>query len=170
MYSIILPFLFQIQETSQKSLHSALDTSSTDKRASVIFADTLTSLFESIAKTIEIQQPLIETYYGPGRLLPAISVLQKECDRQASRIMTEFTKHRQLNRITYQINDYNKNGGSSSSGSTKEKLDPKALDVMIGEVSVMHSRMELFFKFLKRRVTVSTIFLLCRGNLNHRLF
>ena len=36
---------------------------------SVIYADTLTLLFEGIARMVEIHQPLIETYYGPGRLM-----------------------------------------------------------------------------------------------------
>ena len=35
-----------------------------DKRANVIYADTVTLLFESIARTVEIHQPLVETYYG----------------------------------------------------------------------------------------------------------
>ena len=55
---------FQLQETAQKNLKSALDTRSVDKRASVIYADTLTLLFEGIARIIEIHQPLIESYYG----------------------------------------------------------------------------------------------------------
>lgn len=38
--------------------------SSTDKRANVIYADTITLLFEGIARFIEINQPLVETYYG----------------------------------------------------------------------------------------------------------
>jgi len=37
---------------------------STDKRAGVIFSDLMESLFENIAKAIEIHQPLIETKYG----------------------------------------------------------------------------------------------------------
>lgn len=39
-----------------------------DKRANVIYADTVTLLFESIARTVEIHQPLVETYYGVFRL------------------------------------------------------------------------------------------------------
>jgi len=39
-------------------------TKETDKRANVIYADTLTLLFEGIARIVEIHQPLIETYYG----------------------------------------------------------------------------------------------------------
>ena len=33
-------------------------------RAGVIYADTLTLLYEGIARLIETYQPLVETYYG----------------------------------------------------------------------------------------------------------
>ncbi len=42
----------------------ALATGADDKRANVLYADTITLLFESIARVVEIHQPLVETYYG----------------------------------------------------------------------------------------------------------
>ena len=42
----------------------ALNTESSSKRSSVIFADTLTLLLEGVARIVEIHQPLVETYYG----------------------------------------------------------------------------------------------------------
>ena len=42
----------------------ALAADSNDRRANVLFADTVTLLFESIAKIVEVHQPLVETYYG----------------------------------------------------------------------------------------------------------
>ena len=79
---ILTSFIFfKLQETAVKNLKAALDVRSTDKRAAVIFADTITLLFEGIARIVEIHQPIIETYYGPGKLLRCIAILQKECDR-----------------------------------------------------------------------------------------
>jgi hypothetical protein len=57
-------FCPQLQEMALKNLRAALETNPSDKRADVIYADTLTLLFEGIARVIEIHQPLIETYYG----------------------------------------------------------------------------------------------------------
>lgn len=57
-------FCLQLQEMALKNLRAALETNPSDKRADVIYADTLTLLFEGIARVIEIHQPLIETYYG----------------------------------------------------------------------------------------------------------
>jgi hypothetical protein len=57
-------FCLQLQEMALKNLRAALETNPSDKRADVIYADTLTLLFEGIARVTEIHQPLIETYYG----------------------------------------------------------------------------------------------------------
>lgn len=54
----------QLSDKADGNLKIALHPDSTDKRAHVIFADTLTMLFESIARVVEIHQPLVETYYG----------------------------------------------------------------------------------------------------------
>ncbi len=56
--------MLQLSETADKNLRVALATSTSDKRANVMYADTLTLLFEGIARVVEIHQPLVETYYG----------------------------------------------------------------------------------------------------------
>jgi hypothetical protein len=66
---LMFRFFLQLVDTGKRNLAEANETPATDPRASVIYADTLTLLFEGIARTIEIHQPLIETYYGPGRLM-----------------------------------------------------------------------------------------------------
>ena len=66
----------KLVDTSKKNLKQAVDTQPGDKRANVIFADTLTLLFEGVARTVDIHQPLIETYYGPGRLVTVFGMLQ----------------------------------------------------------------------------------------------
>jgi len=37
-----------------------------------------------------------------------------------------------------------------------ERLDPKELDLLLGEITIMHSRAELYIRFLKRRVKVKS--------------
>ncbi|UYV63980.1 hypothetical protein LAZ67_2006240, partial [Cordylochernes scorpioides] len=56
----------QVADNSQKNLKNAQTTPASDKRANVIYADTLTLLFEGIARIIEVQKPLVETYYDLG--------------------------------------------------------------------------------------------------------
>ncbi|KAK4879456.1 hypothetical protein RN001_007602 [Aquatica leii] len=141
----------KLKDTAEKNLHAALNTSASDKRHNVKFADTLTLLFEGLARIIDIHQPLVETYYGPGRLMSVVSYLQKECDTQVKLIMMEFNKHRQTNKKINQISEISKLS-STSSFSKIEKVDPKDLDILIQEITIMHVRMELYIKFIKRKV------------------
>lgn len=43
---------------------------------------------------------------------------------------------------------------SSASGSKLERTDPKDLDILIGEISLMHFRCELYIKFIQRKALV----------------
>ena len=72
----------------------ALDTPPGGARVNIILADTLTLLFEGVARIIEIHQPLMETYYGPGKVFTAIRTLQRECDVQAAAIFAEVRRRR----------------------------------------------------------------------------
>ncbi|OXU30301.1 hypothetical protein TSAR_016718 [Trichomalopsis sarcophagae] len=135
----------KLQETAQKNLKAALDVKSTDKKAPLIFANTTILFFEGIAKIVEIHQPIIETYYGPGKLLTCVGILQKECDRQIQKIISEFMKRRAISRKVQLINDCLRKQGT-------EKLDPKDLDLVLKEITIMHERAELYVKFLRRRI------------------
>ena len=56
-------------------------------RYNVMFADVITLLYEGIARTVEKQQPLVETYYGPGKLFLLIKQIQLQCDEEAAKIL-----------------------------------------------------------------------------------
>ncbi|XP_022912920.1 conserved oligomeric Golgi complex subunit 4 [Onthophagus taurus] len=142
----------KLEETAQKNLTTALNTPIADKRYNIIYADTLTLLYEGIARMINVHQPLIETYYGPGKLLSAVKILQKECDKQTKRIVGEFLKNRNVNKRISQITEISRMS-SSSSFSKLEKIDPKDLDILIAEITIMHSRAELYINFIKGKVT-----------------
>lgn len=132
-----------MDSTAKKNLQTALTTPITDKRHNIIFADVFTLLFEGFARIIDVHQPLFETYYGPGRLVTAISILQDECDRQVDKILVEFNRSRQVDR---KVTDLNK---------STEKLDPKDLDILIQEITIMHGRIELYLKFVQKKIAVS---------------
>ena len=57
-------FVFQIADRCQEQLAQASTLDPADRRAAVVYADTLTILFEDVGKVVEIHQPLVETYYG----------------------------------------------------------------------------------------------------------
>jgi hypothetical protein len=118
-----------------------------DKRRNVIYADTLTMLFEGVARIIELHQPLIDNFYGPDKLLNLIGLLQTECDEQAIRVINAFIQSRQFEMKTRQVDSIVR-GTERGPG----KIDALELDVLLSEVTLMHTRAELYWRFLKRRV------------------
>lgn len=67
--------------------------------------------------------------------------------RQFKKIVAEFMKQRQIPKKVQAINDQLRKQGV-------EKANPKDLDMLLGELTIMHARAELYIRFLKRRVTV----------------
>uniref|UniRef100_T1J554 Conserved oligomeric Golgi complex subunit 4 n=1 Tax=Strigamia maritima TaxID=126957 RepID=T1J554_STRMM len=139
----------QIAETAQKNLKLALGSAPGDKRANVIFADTVTLLFEGIARVIEIHQPLVETYYGHGQLLTVVEMLQKECDRQLRRIIEEFKRVRNFEQKTFLVQQLLTH---SFQYRTTERVEPRELDVLLGELTLLNARAELYLRFIRRRL------------------
>lgn len=82
--------------------------------------------------------------------------MQKECDVQVKRIFNEWMKSRQINKKIQQITEMNKMGPNSSFNKL-ERLDPKDLDMLIGEITLMHYRSELYIRFIQRKVLVRSI-------------
>ncbi|XP_055921896.1 conserved oligomeric Golgi complex subunit 4 [Eupeodes corollae] len=148
---------------SQKELRNSLDMAKAEKRLPVAFADTLTTLMENFARVVEVNQPIIDACYGPGYLMQMIEILQRECDSEVKNLVVEFNKNRQISRKITQINESQRStgGGSSqvaghyrkpSGSGSMDKLNPKDIDAIIVEITVMHSRAELYFRFMKRRI------------------
>ncbi|CAH1105203.1 unnamed protein product [Psylliodes chrysocephalus] len=142
----------KVAAAADKNLKSAVSTPPSDKRHTIVYADTLTLLYEGLARITDTHQPLIETYYGPGRLLAAISILQKECDIQTKRVLLEWGKTRQINKKNQMINELSRMS-SSSSFNKLEKIEPKDLDILIVEITLMHFRIELYNRFIQRKIT-----------------
>ncbi|XP_065519306.1 conserved oligomeric Golgi complex subunit 4 isoform X2 [Lathamus discolor] len=120
----------QVANKAEENLQLVMGTDMSDRRAAVIFADTLTLLFEGIARIVETHQPIVETYYGPGRLYTLIKHLQVECDRQVEKVVDKFIKERDYHRQFQQVQN------SMMRSSSAEKIEPS----------------ELYLRFIKRRI------------------
>ncbi|XP_060563239.1 conserved oligomeric Golgi complex subunit 4-like isoform X2 [Ruditapes philippinarum] len=139
----------KLSEDADKSLKLALHgVDPDDRRSSVVFADTITKLFEDIARIVEIHQPLVETYYGAGKLIMLLSILQKECDRQTRKLVKEFRNKRDFDQRVQQV----KQSLMFHKQPTAEKPDSKDLDVLLSEVVLLNTRAELYLRFVKRRL------------------
>ncbi|KAG2469810.1 COG4 protein, partial [Polypterus senegalus] len=88
----------QLASKAAQNLQLAMGMELSETRAALVFADTLTLLFEGIARVVETHQPIVETYYGPGRLYTLIKHIQVECDRQAEKVVDKFIERRTYHR------------------------------------------------------------------------
>ncbi|XP_043937253.1 conserved oligomeric Golgi complex subunit 4 isoform X2 [Protopterus annectens] len=136
----------QIASKAKENLTLALGTDMNERRAAVMFAETLTLLFEGIARIVETHQPIVETYYGPGRLFTLIKHLQVECDSQADTVVNKFIQHRDYHKKFQQVQ-------SSMRSLSADKIEPRELDTVLGEVTIMNARAELYLRFIKRRIS-----------------
>ena len=111
-------------------------------------------MFEGIARMVEIHQPLIETFYGPGRLITVMLMIQKECDIQSTKIIDEFKRQRQVKEKVNKIREtlYMKGTQVSSSQNAGSKLEAKDLDHILGELTLLQARSEMYFKFVRKRI------------------
>lgn len=152
----------KLDKKSQKELRTSFDIAKADNRVAVAFADVLTLLFENFARVVEVNQPIVENYYGFGRLIQFFEILQQECDREVKRLVAEFHKNRKIQRRMQQINEYQKSSGAQGtlghfrkpSGGSVEKLNPKEIDGLLIEITIMHARAELYIRFMRRRIMV----------------
>ena len=127
----------KLSAKSKKNLKSALDTQPGGARYNIILADTLTLLFEEVARTVEIHQPLIETYYGPGKVFTVLSTLQSECDLQAAAIFTEVRRRRGIR---------DKVGKLFS-----KAISAREVEGVLGELCLLQARVEMYYRFIRKR-------------------
>ncbi|XP_053304581.1 conserved oligomeric Golgi complex subunit 4 isoform X2 [Spea bombifrons] len=137
----------QVAKKAEENLQLALVSDSSERRATLLFADTLTLLFEGIARIVETHQPVLETYYGPGKLYILLKHLQAECDRQVEKVVDKFLQQRDYHRKFQQVQN------SMMRASSMERIEPRDLDPILAEVTLMSARTELYLRFIKRRVS-----------------
>lgn len=112
-------------------------------------------LFNVIARTIDVHQPLVETYYKHGNLLYVIEELQKSCDRRARDIIEKFKKDRDFDVVINVVNKCMKNINQQSSWTTSSsnlKVDTRELDKLLMEIILVTSRCDTYLKFVRKRI------------------
>uniref|UniRef100_A0A8C4F2T7 Conserved oligomeric Golgi complex subunit 4 n=1 Tax=Dicentrarchus labrax TaxID=13489 RepID=A0A8C4F2T7_DICLA len=136
----------QLASKAEENLVLATGGDLGEKRAPLVFADTLTLLLEGIARVVETHQPIVETYYGPGHLYTLITHLQQECDQQAQKIVDKFIQQRGYH------NKFQIVQSSMMKSVPGETIEPRELDPVLTEVTLMNARAELYLRFLRRRM------------------
>jgi conserved oligomeric Golgi complex subunit 4 len=62
------------------------------------YVTALTSLFESIAMIVSQHQPVVEKYYGDGKMYNVIKRLIEECDRVVTGLLESWEEDRNARR------------------------------------------------------------------------
>lgn len=124
-------------------------------------ADKLAALYENIAKLIDAHQPLVETYYGPGHMIVVIKVIQKECDRLSRKVLEEFRNETKLQYVAKVVRSSSlqvitsnimPNVQNASLNMNPSKLDPRSVDKILNEISLIISRSEVYLSFIIQRI------------------
>jgi hypothetical protein len=58
----------------------------------------LTALFESIALIVDQHQPIVDKYYGAGKMYSVVTRLIQECDRVVKSTLDSFEEERAMQR------------------------------------------------------------------------
>ncbi|RKP37039.1 COG4 transport protein-domain-containing protein, partial [Dimargaris cristalligena] len=68
----------------------------------------LTVLFETVARIIDNHFPVVETHYGPGKMIRVIQFLQRDTDRRVAQILDSFKEDHALDRKLADIKEYDR--------------------------------------------------------------
>ena len=154
----------QINQAAENNFTLLNSTDRSESRWSIIFADALILLFEKVARMIEAYQPVIESSYGYGNMFVFIRKIQSECDLQSVKILNKFKETRNVAFVFRTVqqaiaSNYSRAlsnpNNSSTSGSNnmnqrvnEEKIDPRNLDELLTEITLISARSELYKNFL----------------------
>lgn len=82
-------------------------------------------------------------------LIKIVSALQKECDILCGTILQELRNQRDMNSKLHIVNELLRSGSSKT-----EHLDPKDIDMLLNEITMIHSRYGLYLRFINARINV----------------
>ncbi|EMD34512.1 hypothetical protein CERSUDRAFT_117357 [Gelatoporia subvermispora B] len=121
----------------------------------------LTALFESIAKIVDQHQPVVEKYYGPGKMARVLERLLQECDRVVKDLLEGWEEARSMKRklsdITnvgsqYSLSPAIRKQPSQTGVIDEDIIDPREIDKVLTEIAGMSGRWALFRKFMYGRL------------------
>ncbi|KAJ2493111.1 Golgi transport complex subunit 4 [Coemansia sp. RSA 2050] len=134
-----------------------------DIQGSSIYAVRLTRLFEVIAVIIDNHFPLVETHYGPGRMVRVIQRLQMEGTKRAAMVLDFFEDERHIKRRIAQIQQAEASqtrpksyamaaaDHRSKSEDALSDHDFKDITDILGELVLIERQISMFSRFMESR-------------------
>ncbi|KAI9446846.1 COG4-domain-containing protein [Lactarius indigo] len=121
----------------------------------------LTALFESIAMIVDQHQPVVESYYGSGKMASVIARLLQECDRVCKGLIEGWEEERAMKRKLADVANVNFLSAAPSPTAprrqtttplSEDDINPRDIDKVISEAAGMAGRWNLFRRFLLDRL------------------
>lgn len=148
------------------------------------FSSLLTALFEAIALIISQHQPVVEKYYGDGKMLSVAGSLMTETDKLGVRVLANWEDERRIRRRVADAHAHRfasasseayarkplppRPGGSpmvqqqggleAPAAASEGDLDPREVDGILTELTMMSGRWELLRRFLYGSLKVRPLF------------
>lgn len=115
----------------------------------------LTALFESIAVIVDQHQPIVEKYYGPGKMTRVLERLLREADQVVQDLIEGWEEERAVKRKVGDAASSQPHGRKQTmhiSDEDEEALAPREVDGLLTEMVGMSGRWSLFRKFMYDRL------------------
>ena len=94
---------------------------------------------------------------GYGHLMILLNIVQNECDTWSITILDKFKYERKLASKISRVKSVMSNTHSQSIN--LDKPDPMDLESLISEIVLINTRVELYLRFLRRRLQVDAHFI-----------
>ncbi|GAA5965855.1 hypothetical protein JCM21900_005467, partial [Sporobolomyces salmonicolor] len=145
---------------------------STKSQSPTHFSSLLTTLFESVALILSQHQPVVEKYYGHGKMISVAASLMIETDRLGLRVLANWEEERRIRKRVADVKEHRYQGVTAlkrqqptsaanspmlSQGGTSDhpagpadgrEIDPRETDAVLAELTLMSGRWELLRRFL----------------------
>ncbi|RKP24053.1 COG4 transport protein-domain-containing protein [Syncephalis pseudoplumigaleata] len=106
----------------------------------------MTKLYEMVAMLIDHHYPLVETNYGPGRMLYIMYRIQREVDTQAGMLLDSFHEEYDVDKL-----ETKQRKQLSVKSAFGLGIDLRLLDRFLKELAVMSEKTAIYHRFLERR-------------------
>jgi len=124
------------------------------------FITALTALFESIAMIVDQHQPVVEKYYGTGKMSSVLERLLQESDRVTKSLIDNWVEERSMKRKILDIANPTFQTLTTPappirrvvSAAEEDVVDAREVDKVLTEISGMGGRWGMFRKFLYDRM------------------
>ncbi|KAH7889814.1 COG4 transport protein-domain-containing protein [Phlebopus sp. FC_14] len=132
--------------------------SSVKTSSPLYYVTVLVALFESVAMIVDQHQPVVEKYYGMGKMRSVIEKLLKECDRVVETTLEGWREDRSIKRKLSEISTLSVRASAPRklpSQAGLRDIDPREIDRTLSEIVGMSGRWSLFRKFLVEQLQAS---------------